>query len=266
MGIMENLMNKTVLLIGAQSDKESPLGAFIEALGYSILRCVDLKSLETQLSGPKPDLVVVAPLPEEDYQAVAALLSLHALPFAALLGPEADPQSRPSLAAAAFPSRRRSELLRWIDARLRTDGSQGFPTVFSPASQAEAPLNSAERRVLVIEDSPTIRSFVRRTLTDRIAGVQVLESEDGRAALHMLSQEKVHCIITDLQMPGMDGWTFLHTLRQNPILKHKPVIVLSSAISATLRASYQADPWLRFVDKPATADQLLEAILPLLKA
>ena len=73
-------------------------------------------------------------------------------------------------------------------------------------------------------------------------------------------------IITDLQMPGMDGQTFLKMLHHNPLLKNKPVIVLSSSISAHLMEDLKGYESVRLLAKPSSAEEISETVLTLMKA
>jgi len=79
-----------------------------------------------------------------------------------------------------------------------------------------------------------------------------------------MAQKKVDFIITDLQMPGMDGQTFLRKVRSNNILKQKPVLVLSSSDTSALREEFQDDGCLEFLPKPASPEAIVAAIWRLL--
>jgi len=83
--------------------------------------------------------------------------------------------------------------------------------------------------VLIVDDSPAMRTFVRRVLD--MSGLSVsryLEASDGREALDVLRQEWVDVVLTDLNMPGMDGETFVRTLHADDGLKSIPVVVIST--------------------------------------
>jgi two-component system chemotaxis response regulator CheY len=131
------------------------------------------------------------------------------------------------------------------------------------ADEASLPMNPPAR-VLLIEDSPTVRGFLRRLLLQELPGAEIHEAEDGRAAFHLLGRQSVQLIITDINMPGMDGLTFLQKLRANPVLKRKPVLVLSSSLTKELRDVAALDPLLALMPKPATGDQLTQAFRDLL--
>ncbi|MBU0982640.1 MAG: response regulator [candidate division Zixibacteria bacterium] len=82
--------------------------------------------------------------------------------------------------------------------------------------------------VLVVDDSPTVVKFVTISLKSR--GFQVVAACDGMDALEKLStlSGTVDLIITDLNMPNMDGYTLIETVRQNQDYQLTPIIILSS--------------------------------------
>jgi two-component system chemotaxis response regulator CheY len=133
--------------------------------------------------------------------------------------------------------------------------------------RTETPINdapSASFKVLLIEDSPTVRGYLRAWLRSDLPHAEILEAGDGKEAFHLLGRNLVQLIITDLNMPGMDGLTFLDKLRSNPVLKKKPVIVLSGSLTDELRRSTAADPLLAVLSKPASIPQLSQSLRDLL--
>ena len=126
---------------------------------------------------------------------------------------------------------------------------------------AQAP---ASMRVLLIEDSPTIRKYLKAWLSTELPQAEVLEAEDGKTGFRELGRQSVQLIITDLNMPGMDGLTFLEKLRSNSILKRKPVLVLSGSLTEELRHAAALDPLLCLLPKPASIPQLSSALQGLL--
>jgi CheY-like chemotaxis protein len=118
--------------------------------------------------------------------------------------------------------------------------------------------------VLLIEDSATIRGFLRRLFEQRLPGVRIVEAADGRAALNEMTRCRADLIVSDLQMPGMDGRSFIAKLRSNPILKKKSVLVLSGDDLQDLRALYRDDSGIRFLAKPSGADEIMQSALQLL--
>ncbi len=80
--------------------------------------------------------------------------------------------------------------------------------------------------IMVVDDSQTIRKFVSASLS--IDGFKVITASDGIDALEKLPFEKVDVIITDLNMPEMDGYEFIRALQETPQYRTIPVIILSS--------------------------------------
>jgi len=80
--------------------------------------------------------------------------------------------------------------------------------------------------ILVAEDSPTVRKLVAMALKAR--GFRVVQAQDGMDALEKLAQHEVNLIITDLNMPNMDGYSLIKAVRENEHLKDVPIVVLSS--------------------------------------
>ncbi|HEV3201242.1 MAG TPA: response regulator [Bryobacteraceae bacterium] len=84
-------------------------------------------------------------------------------------------------------------------------------------------------RVLIVDDSPAMRSFVRRVM--QLSGFELsacFEASNGQEALELLRQEWVDAILTDINMPGVDGEAFLQRLTGDEVLRSIPVIVIST--------------------------------------
>lgn len=88
----------------------------------------------------------------------------------------------------------------------------------------------AGKAIMVVDDSETIRKFLSFAL--RTLGFSVVSARDGMDALEKLSQNKVDLVITDLNMPNMDGFEFLKALREDTQYSHVPIIILSSLSSS----------------------------------
>lgn len=97
----------------------------------------------------------------------------------------------------------------------------------------------AERCVLVVDDEPTVRRMVSRSMRALDKGLKVHEAENGQEALGILEEIRAKgqsdpvLIVTDLQMPVMDGWDFIENLRKDYEARQSafgiPVVVLSSS-------------------------------------
>ena len=119
-------------------------------------------------------------------------------------------------------------------------------------------------RVLLIEDSHTVRKYLKSWLAIELPQAVVCEAEDGKTGFRELGRQTVDLIITDLNMPGMDGLTFVEKLRSNSVLKRKPVLILSGSLTDDLRKAASLDPLMRLLPKPASIPQLSSALQGLL--
>jgi CheY-like chemotaxis protein len=95
-------------------------------------------------------------------------------------------------------------------------------------------LLAAERRsvVLLVENDPSAARTLRKIL--RRAGYSCLVASDGRQGLEFARARKPHLIITDYQMPGMDGLALLQELRRDPILQRVPAVMVTGQVTPAL--------------------------------
>ncbi|KXU78470.1 response regulator [Aeromonas enteropelogenes] len=89
------------------------------------------------------------------------------------------------------------------------------------------------KTVLVVDDSASIRATITMTLEN--AGFSVLEADDGHEAMARLEQQRVHLIISDLNMPGMDGMTLLRQVKAQEATRYLPFIMLTTENSPQIR-------------------------------
>lgn len=119
----------------------------------------------------------------------------------------------------------------------------------------------AQTKILIIDDSETSRMIIRRCF--HISGwddAEYLEAEDGLHALHALVESDVNLVVTDLNMPRMDGLTLVKKMRMNPRTKDTPVIVISSMASESLESELKSFGVLRIVHKPVNPEKMTEAL------
>jgi len=86
---------------------------------------------------------------------------------------------------------------------------------------------------LIVDDSPAMRTFIRRVVD--LSGLEVsgyAQAADGASALRLLQNQAVDVILTDINMPGMDGEELLQRLQQDERLRLIPVIVVSTDATA----------------------------------
>jgi len=103
--------------------------------------------------------------------------------------------------------------------------------VAEPVPALAQPENSfTTRRILTIDDSKTIRDMLKLTLAD--AGFDVLQAIDGQDGLDVLGKEQVDVVITDINMPRMDGYEVIRQMRSNSAYKATPILVLTTESEA----------------------------------
>jgi two-component system chemotaxis response regulator CheY len=85
--------------------------------------------------------------------------------------------------------------------------------------------------VLIADDSPSVRKFV--TFALKMKGYKVIAACDGMDALEKIPQEDFDLIITDLNMPNVDGFELIQTIRSNDSYKQIPIIILTSMQNET---------------------------------
>jgi len=118
------------------------------------------------------------------------------------------------------------------------------------------------KSVLVVDDSASLRQVVSIAL--RGAGYDVTEACDGKDALSKLTGQKVHLIISDVNMPNMDGITFVKELKKNPSYKFTPVIMLTTESQEDKKREGQAAGARAWVVKPFQPAQMLAAVSKLI--
>jgi two-component system, chemotaxis family, chemotaxis protein CheY len=114
------------------------------------------------------------------------------------------------------------------------------------------------KTVLTVDDSPSIRRMVAMTLQE--AGYDVIEAVDGQDALEKALARPVDAIITDQNMPNLDGLGFIRAFRQHPAGKGVPIVVLSTDSEEGLKAQAREAGALGWMVKPFTQDKLLAVI------
>lgn len=114
------------------------------------------------------------------------------------------------------------------------------------------------RTALVVDDSKSIRQMVAFTLKQ--AGFDVLEGENGKEGLEQLDKQAVDLVVTDLNMPVVDGITFIRELRGRAAAKFVPVLFLTTESQESKKADAKAAGATGWMVKPFHPDQLLSII------
>jgi len=118
------------------------------------------------------------------------------------------------------------------------------------------------KSIMIIDDSASMRQVVSITL--KKAGYDMIEACDGKDALNKLTGQKVHLMICDVNMPNMDGISFLKEVKTLPSYKFTPIIMLTTESQETKKQEGRAAGAKAWMVKPFKPEQLLEAISKLI--
>ena len=118
------------------------------------------------------------------------------------------------------------------------------------------------KTIMVVDDSSSIRTLVGMALKG--AGYTVIDAENGKAALDKLKTTTAHLVISDVNMPVMNGIEFVKALKQEAAYKFTPVIMLTTETDESLRAEGKAAGARAWVVKPFKEEQMLAAVKKLL--
>ncbi|MGD9343298.1 MAG: response regulator [Desulfuromonadales bacterium] len=119
-------------------------------------------------------------------------------------------------------------------------------------------------KVLVVEDSPTMRQLIVFALK-RIRGFQISEANDGVDGLKKLSAEKFDLIVTDINMPIMDGLKLVSMVRNDPNYKETPIIIITTEGATEDRERALALGANEYITKPIQTMQILETVKKLMQ-
>jgi len=114
------------------------------------------------------------------------------------------------------------------------------------------------KTILIVDDSASVRQVVGIALKG--AGYDVIEGRDGQDALTKLTGQKVHLIVSDVNMPNMDGITFVKNVKAMPAYRFTPVIMLTTESQEGKKREGQAAGAKAWVVKPFQPAMLLAAV------
>lgn len=113
-------------------------------------------------------------------------------------------------------------------------------------------------RVLIVDDSNSMRQMIRFTLSEE--GAEVYEAENGRAGMDLLQEARPELIITDINMPEMDGIEFIRQVRADSSYKFVPIIVLTTESEEQKQEEGKRAGATAWLVKPFTPEVLLETV------
>lgn len=114
------------------------------------------------------------------------------------------------------------------------------------------------KSILIVDDSETLRQVVSMVLTS--AGFEVTEAADGRDAIAKLGTKRFNLVISDVNMPGMDGLGFLKVLRNHPQYKFTPVVMLTTETNQSKQQQGKEAGAKAWLIKPFRPESLLKAV------
>ena len=114
------------------------------------------------------------------------------------------------------------------------------------------------KTIMIVDDSASIRTVVGIAL--RGEGYSVIEAKDGQDAINKLFGQKVNLIISDVNMPIMDGFTFVKNVKQMPAYRFTPVIMLTTESDASKKHQGQEAGAKAWVVKPFNPEQMVSAV------
>lgn len=117
--------------------------------------------------------------------------------------------------------------------------------------------------VLVVDDSPTMRQFIIFAL-QRLPNLQIDEAGDGVAALKKLSSQKYDLLLTDINMPMMDGLKLVGLVRNDALYENLPIVIITTEGADVTRERALQTGADEFVTKPLQTARLIEVVRRLL--
>ncbi len=114
------------------------------------------------------------------------------------------------------------------------------------------------KTILVVDDSGSFRTVVKLALQK--SGYTVVEAGDGLEALKRVAEHKVNLVVCDVNMPNMDGITFVKELKQSAAHRFLPVIMLTTEAQASKTAEGKAAGAKAWITKPFQPSQLVDAV------
>jgi two-component system chemotaxis response regulator CheY len=121
-----------------------------------------------------------------------------------------------------------------------------------------------EHKILIIEDSPTMRQLISFALK-RLQGVRIVEANDGVDGLKKLSADRFDLILTDINMPIMDGLKLVSLVRNDANYRNTPIVVITTEGAQEDRERALALGANDYITKPIQAGRILDMAKAMLK-
>lgn len=120
------------------------------------------------------------------------------------------------------------------------------------------------KKILIVDDSSSVRTIARTALREH--GYEVIEAANGKEGLEKLSADRVHLVVSDVNMPVMDGISFLKELKSRPTSKFVPVIMLTTEAGEDKKQEGRAAGAKAWIVKPFQPATLVDAVSKLVLA
>ena len=117
---------------------------------------------------------------------------------------------------------------------------------------------------LVVEDSKTMRAMLAESLT-RIPGMEVVEAENGLAGIRALATQQFDLVVTDVNMPVMDGLKLVRHVRGDPRHEKTPIVIITTESAPNDRDRAMALGANAYIEKPIQAPRVIRAVKRLLE-
>lgn len=224
-----------VLIIEDNADNQELMGYLLEHFGHTTVQVPDGISGAHAATTEMPDLIICdIHLPGADGYQVARQLKanpstcgipLIAVTALAMVGDHARVRSAGFdgyISKPIDPQRFVADLESFLPAAPSAAGGDS-----ARSASASADGNTARAHILIVDDLPTNRELMRETLEP--FGFQLSLADSVSGALQLLRERAPDLIITDLHMPGADGFSFVRAVKADPQLAQLPLILLSSS-------------------------------------
>lgn len=113
-------------------------------------------------------------------------------------------------------------------------------------------------KILAVDDSVTMRNLFNSTLSE--AGFEVCLAEDGNKALELAKEQRFELILTDVNMPGMDGISLVRQIRQLPECRHTPILIVTTQSEPELKQKGREAGATGWIVKPFDPIKLLATV------
>ena len=120
------------------------------------------------------------------------------------------------------------------------------------------------KKILIVDDSASVRTVAKMALRER--GYDVVEACNGQEALTKLDADRCHLVISDVNMPTMDGITLLKEIKRHPNYKFTPVIMLTTEAGEDKKQEGRAAGAKAWITKPFQPQLLVDAVSKLIMA